>query len=136
MQQWRDDIVDYLGRLRLTIHPGAHVRPVSEGFPFLGFVVAPERRRLRRRKGVHFVRSLKRLVAARNRGDAPQSALTASIRGWVNHVRYANTVGLRKAVLRSAVVRPTPQRPMPEARRGPRPNPVLSDNSSPWPTSS
>ncbi len=25
--------------------------------------------------------------------------LTVSVRGWVNHVRYGNTVGLRKAIL-------------------------------------
>ena len=26
-------------------------------------------------------------------------ALHATVRGWINHVRYANTLGLRKAVL-------------------------------------
>ena len=26
--------------------------------------------------------------------------LVASIRGWCNHVRYGNTVGLQKAILR------------------------------------
>jgi hypothetical protein len=25
--------------------------------------------------------------------------ITASVQGWVNHVRYGNTVGLRKAML-------------------------------------
>ena len=32
--------------------------------------------------------------------------VTASVRGWVNHARYANTVGLRKAVLRQVTLRP------------------------------
>jgi hypothetical protein len=27
----------------------------------------------------------------------------ASVKGWTNHVRYGNTVGLRKAVLRQAI---------------------------------
>jgi hypothetical protein len=35
---------------------------VGEGIPFLGFVVYPERRRLKRRKGIYFRRRLQRLV--------------------------------------------------------------------------
>ncbi len=30
--------------------------------------------------------------------------LTASVQGWVNHVRYGNTVGLRKGVLSRMVI--------------------------------
>jgi hypothetical protein len=32
--------------------------------------------------------------------------LTASVQGWINHVRYANTIGLRTALLNQIVVRP------------------------------
>ncbi len=99
-------VVRRLERLRLTIHAGAHPRPVTEGIPFLGFTVFPERRRLKRRKGVHFERKLKRLVEAYRQGRLPRAAVTAAVRGWVNHVRFANTVGLRKAVLRRAGVGP------------------------------
>jgi RNA-directed DNA polymerase len=38
---WLDAIGRRLARLRLTIHPGAHPRPVTEGLPFLGFIVTP-----------------------------------------------------------------------------------------------
>ena len=47
---WRDAIVDRLATLRLTIHPGAQPRPVTEGIPFLGFVVYPTHRRVKSRK--------------------------------------------------------------------------------------
>lgn len=100
----RQAVIERLAALRLTIHPSAHVRPVSEGIPFLGFVVYPERRRLRRRKGIQFVRRLRGLVAARRTGAVRLDEVSASIRGWINHVRYANTVGLRKSVLRAAVL--------------------------------
>lgn len=30
--------------------------------------------------------------------------LTASVQGWVNHARYGNTVGLRKAVLTRLII--------------------------------
>ena len=47
-------LIERLARLRLTIHPGAQPQPVTEGVPFLGFIVYPEQRRLKRRKGLHF----------------------------------------------------------------------------------
>lgn len=101
----RKAISERLARFRLTIHPGAHPRPVSEGIPFLGFVVYPQRRRLRRRKGIHYRRRFMRLVAAYESGHLSLEQLTASVRGWTNHARYGNTVGLRKSVLTSRVIR-------------------------------
>ena len=55
--RWRAALVERLTRLRLTIHAGAHPRPVVEGMSFLGFVMFPARRRLKRRKGIHFQRN-------------------------------------------------------------------------------
>ena len=88
-----------LATLRLTIHPGAHPRPVDEGIPFLGFVVFPQRRGLKRRKGISFQCKLRRLLAAARAGTVPLTHVTASVQDWVNHVRYGNTMGLRRAVL-------------------------------------
>jgi len=102
---WKEAIVERLARLRVTIHPAAHPRPVAEGIPFLGFTVTPQRRRLKRRKGIFFRRRLWRLVADYGDGLITMEQLTASIQGWVNHTRYGNTIGLRKAVLGQVVVR-------------------------------
>lgn len=96
---WLAAIVERLVTLRLTIHPGAHPRPVTEGLPFLGFVIFPDRRRLKRRKGIYFRRHFHTLIGLCKAGKLSLSQLTASVRGWVNHTSYANTVGLRKAVL-------------------------------------
>lgn len=93
-----------LANLRLTLHRGAHPRPVNEGIPFLGFQVFPERRRLKRRKGIHFIRALETRIAAYARGEITLDTLSASVQGWLNHARYANTVGLQKAVLRRAAI--------------------------------
>jgi retron-type reverse transcriptase len=106
---WHDAVVRRLERLRLTLHAGAHPRPVAEGIPFLGFVVFAGRRRLKRRKGVHFRRKLETLVDAHAGGHVPLDAVSATVRGWINYVRYGNTVGLRKAVLRRAVITSAPQ---------------------------
>ncbi|MCI0696752.1 RNA-dependent DNA polymerase [candidate division KSB1 bacterium] len=96
---WKPRIEERLAASRVTIHPGAHPRPVSEGIPFLGFMVYPQRRRLKRRKGIYFQRKLRDLRATYRTGEISLAELTASVRGWINHVRYGNTVGLRKAML-------------------------------------
>jgi RNA-directed DNA polymerase len=102
---WRDALVDRLASYRLTIHPGAHPRPVTEGIPFLGFVVFPDRRRLKRRVGIAYQRRLMRLLEAYMDGELPLGRVTASVRGWANHAHYGNTLGLRKAVLGGMVIR-------------------------------
>ena len=97
---WRDAAIAYLAGLRLTIHEGrAHPRPVAEGIPFLGFVVFPTHRRLKRRNVVNYRRRLKRLVAGWIAGEHTQEAVVASLLGWINHVRYGDTWGLRRDVL-------------------------------------
>ena len=94
--QWRKALVERLQRLRLTIHAGAAIpRPVSEGISFLGFIVFPHRRRLKPRKGYFFRRKLKHLLTL----SPPAAQLKAALQGWINHARYANTTGLRKALL-------------------------------------
>jgi retron-type reverse transcriptase len=100
LRAWKSRLETRLADLRLTLHAGAGPRPVTEGVPFLGFVVYPDRRRLKRRKGIHFRRRLRALASACRAGRLPRAALAASIRGWVNHARHGNTVGLRKAVFR------------------------------------
>jgi len=93
-------VVKKLQQYRLVLHPGVHPYPVSEGIPFLGFIIFPEKRRLKRRKGVFYQRRLKRLIKQYSMGQINDRKVMDSVRGWSNHARYGNTVGLRKAVLK------------------------------------
>jgi hypothetical protein len=95
---WREAIIERLARLRLTIHPGAHPRPVSEGFPFLGFVVYPSHRRLKRRNVVNYRRRLKRLIAGWISDLRTREAVLTSLQGWINHARYGDTWRLRRSI--------------------------------------
>ncbi|MGD8969602.1 MAG: reverse transcriptase domain-containing protein [Anaerolineae bacterium] len=104
--RWREALVERMARLRLTIHPEAHPRPVSEGIPFLGFIVFPTHRRLKRRKGIAFQRRLKRKLAAHAAGEISLDEVHASVQGWVNHVHYGDTWGLRRAMLAGLPVAP------------------------------
>jgi hypothetical protein len=99
--KWREAIIARLARLRLTLHlEKAQVRPAGEGVRFLGFVVYPTHRLLLRRKGIHYRRRLHRLLQAYRWRQTGRDRLEASIRGWINHVRYADTWGLRRSVLK------------------------------------
>jgi hypothetical protein len=106
--QWREAISDRLAALRLTIHPAAQPKPVTEGIPFLGFIIYPDRRRLKRRKGIYYRRRLEDLIVLYEAGLIPLETVTASVRGWANHVRYGNTVGLRKAMLSRRILESPP----------------------------
>jgi len=100
--EWKHAIVARLALSRVTVHSArAQVYPADEGIPFLGFVVCPETRRLKRRKGIAYVRRLRRMARQYADGEIKLAQVTASAQGWVNHVRYGNTVGLRTAVLAS-----------------------------------
>ena len=92
---WHTQIEQFLLNNYLLLHEGAHPKPVTEGLPFLGFVLYPESIRLKKRKGIHYQRKLKRMVEA----GVDAEAIQASVQGWQNHVRYANTVGLQEAIL-------------------------------------
>jgi retron-type reverse transcriptase len=96
LMDWRNAILERLARLRLTLHRGAaHPRPVTQGIPFLGFIVFPTHRRLKARKGYAFRRKIWRLL----RDCVPQARLRASVQGWLNHARYGNTFHLREKLL-------------------------------------
>ncbi|PID85265.1 MAG: RNA-dependent DNA polymerase [Chloroflexi bacterium] len=105
LHQWRVAIVDYLAALRLTIHEGpAQPRPVTEGIPFLGFIIYPTHKRVKRRKVIYYRHKLRGLLAKYQAGSIDQQTMQASISGWINHVRYGDTWGLRSAVLKEVVL--------------------------------
>jgi len=96
MMKWRDAIVKRLERLRLTIHKGsAHPHSVEKGIPFLGFRLFPDYRRVKQRKGFAYRRKLRYLTQV-----AGRETVRASVQGWINHVRYADTLRLRQSMLK------------------------------------
>ncbi|MCI0576431.1 MAG: reverse transcriptase/maturase family protein [Chloroflexi bacterium] len=101
---WREAVMEKLAELRLTIHSGAHPRPVTEGIPFLGFVVYPTHRLVKRRKVIHFRRRLQQRLHNYQAGEITTEEVNATVQGWINHVRYGDTWGLRRAVLRDVTL--------------------------------
>ena len=94
---WRKQIVGFLAGLRLKMHESkAQVAPVTNGIPWLGFVVYPTHRLLKRRNVLQFHRRLQKNISLYRRGEISFAELDASVQGWINHVRYGDTWGLRR----------------------------------------
>jgi len=96
---WKQAIIDRLAALRLTVHPQAQVTPVSIGIPWLGFIVYPEHRRVKARNVRGFSRRLRERWRAYCEDEISFAEFDASVQGWINHVRYADTWGLRTQLL-------------------------------------
>lgn len=102
LRAWKDAVIERMARDRLTIHePQMQVLPTRCGIPWLGFVVYPTRRLLKRRNAVNFTRRLERNLDAYRAGEISFAELTVSVQGWINHVRYADTWGLREHIFGS-----------------------------------
>ncbi|MEZ5402179.1 MAG: reverse transcriptase domain-containing protein [Bryobacteraceae bacterium] len=105
---WKRAIVDRLASLRLTIHESsAQVQPVNTGIPWLGFVVFPDHRRVKGRKVVEATRRLGERYDLWQSGRITFGEFDASVKGWINHVRYADTWGLRGHVLNQLIWSPS-----------------------------
>ncbi|MDQ7037284.1 MAG: RNA-directed DNA polymerase [Anaerolineae bacterium] len=104
---WKKALIDFLATLRLTIHnEQAQVIPCEHGIPWLGFVVYPTHRRLKRRNVVNFTRRFERNLDLYHNGAISFAELDASVQGWINHVRYGDTWGLRKHIFDNHPIKP------------------------------
>jgi len=97
--EWKKAVCDRLSQLRLKIHDRAHVIPVTSGIPWLGFVVYPAHRRLKSRKVTQFSRHMRKRWKAYCKGEITFADFDATVQGWINHVRYGDTWGLRRHLL-------------------------------------
>ena len=99
--EWKLAIKDKLAELRLRFHEhSAQVIPVNHGVPWLGVVIYPNHSKIKARKVVHASRRLKSQYKAYQNNEIGFLAFDACVQGWINHVRYADSWGLRRHVLK------------------------------------
>lgn len=102
LYEWKQAIIAFLATLRLSIHePEAQVIPCKVGIPWLGFVIYPTHRRLKSRNVVKFTRRFAHNIDLYAQDKITFAELDASVQGWINHVRYADTWGLRGHIFNS-----------------------------------
>jgi hypothetical protein len=98
--RWKAAVRERLAVLRLCFHEtSAQVVPVHCGIPWLGFVVYPDRMRVKGRKVVSATRRLSARYEQWHSGAISFGEFDASVQGWINHVRYADSWRLREHVL-------------------------------------
>ncbi len=91
---------DYLGGLRLTLHPGkSRIYTAKEGVEFLGFRHLPDRVRVRKENTRRFKARMKRLQRDYAAGRIPLERVGQSIISWVAHASYADSYRLRSQVI-------------------------------------
>jgi RNA-directed DNA polymerase len=119
---WKNAIIERLARLRLTVHEReAQVVQCKDGIPWLGFVVYPTHRKLKKRNVVNFTQRLEHNIDLYESGQITFAELDASVQGWINHVRYGDTWGLRGHIFDSHPINlypePATQRPPSKRKR-------------------
>jgi len=77
----------------------AQVTPTASGIPWLGFVVYPDYRLVKARKVRYATHRLGERYAAYRAGLMPFTEFDAGVRGWIAHVRHADSWGLRRHLL-------------------------------------
>ncbi|MGH8588472.1 MAG: reverse transcriptase domain-containing protein [Gammaproteobacteria bacterium] len=129
---WKEAMIARLGHERLTIHEAqAQILPTHCGIPWLGFVVYPTHRLLKRRNAVNFTRRLESNLDRYQTGQISFAELDAGAQGWINHVRYADTWGLREYVFATHPIprRAAPQKIFVAGEVSPAPPPEAEDQS-------
>lgn len=113
LYRWKTALIERLAQFRLTIHEeAAQVIPCEQGIPWLGMIVYPTHRRIKARNVVKFSRRLGQRWDEYCAGEISFAEFDASVQGWINHVRYADTWGLRGHVLGTGLTyRPSPPHP-------------------------
>lgn len=103
----KEAIRERLATLRQTLHErSAQVTPTEHGIPWLGFVVFPDHRLVKARKVRYATHRLGERYAAYQSGALSFAEFDAGVRGWINHVRHADSWGLRRHVLAPLLLKP------------------------------
>lgn len=107
LRQWRDQIEGFLAEhLQLMLKSEERLRPVGDGADFLGYIVRPHYRLVRRRVVGHLRERLAAFAKAHVHGDSlslPSEArehLRAVLASYLGHFAHANSHRLRVALFR------------------------------------
>ena len=106
LRQIRQHIIEYLGKLRLRLHEDkCRVYRTSAGVPFLGMMISPGSRRLKRQNVMRFKRRLKEFQRLYKEGAVSWAHIYQSVQSWIGHAKHADTARLRELVLADVVFR-------------------------------
>jgi len=92
-------IQEYLLTLHLELHENkCRIFQTQHGVPFLGFIMAPEWRRLKKANVTRFKRKLKHLQKLYQAGEIEWQSVHQSANAWIGHAKHGNTKQLREDI--------------------------------------
>jgi hypothetical protein len=97
---WRERLEEFLNtRLRLSLHPHkVSLRPLHQGIDFLGYVLLPHHRAIRRTTRRRMLRRLEQTAVEARRGREVGQTLKQSLASYLGMLSHANTFELRRAL--------------------------------------
>jgi hypothetical protein len=103
LEAWRNALIDFLrDRLGLALRDAGKLAPISNGIDFLGYIVRPDYRLVRRRVVGHMNEKLVRLGRQLTRGNgvwvcppAVGDAVQATLASYFGHFSHAQSAKLR-----------------------------------------
>jgi retron-type reverse transcriptase len=106
LEAWRTAIIDFLrDRLGLTLRDIGRLAPISNGIDFLGYIIRPDYRLVRRRVVGHMKARMagheKRIVRSNGTlvsSPAASDAVQATLASYFGHFRHARSAGLQGEV--------------------------------------
>jgi len=93
-------IEKFLARYRLLCHANkTYFAPCRQGFVFLGFRLTPRGKRIARENVSRFRKRMRRYNKLINRHIIDYDQISASIKGWLQHLSHGNTAGIISKVM-------------------------------------
>ncbi|HCU25655.1 MAG TPA: RNA-dependent DNA polymerase, partial [Deltaproteobacteria bacterium] len=102
----KERVQKYLDDLKLKLHEEkCRVYRVADGVSFLGLVISPQLRRLKRGNVIRFKRRMKRLQRLFSQDGVSWRHIHQSVQSWIGHAAHANSIRLRELVFSEIVFR-------------------------------
>ena len=107
MWEWKMNIINYLARLRLKLHPKKQeILPSRNGIPFLGFTLYTNKRRLSKGNIRSFKQRSQSQVRELEDGRISISEFNNSLISWIGHASHGDTWRLRGKLFHGMVIHP------------------------------
>jgi RNA-directed DNA polymerase len=97
LMQWKTQIADFLGTLKLELHPEkSKIYPLHGGVNFLGYRIFYHHALLRRSNVRVMENRMSRYESMHKEGCIPYEKVAQGFESWMSYAKYANSYNLRR----------------------------------------
>ena len=100
----KNEIENYLAQLNLELHENkCRIFSNEKGVPFLGLLIFPDQRRIRRNNLIRFKRRLRGFQRNYKSGKVDWQHINQSVQSWLGYAKHADSFKIRELVLKDIV---------------------------------